>query len=1104
MMEGKMRSDSILSKVFFNGLKNGFFYGLILFIGVAVTNRSFAQSVEITPEMIQKGQEALDQGLITPEQARELQHKAATGTLTPAEIEAGQKLLEQQKSNETEAPTTETKPIEQPKKPVLVDSAIDDESTGPEESDQSQKDERIKIEPDEETPENETTKADKAEKREADEAEEIEAEPESEKDREAAQEASAAHFEEEYFKKSEASDYPVLPIFGHDLFSSAPSTFAPIKDIPVSNDYIIGPDDELKVQTWGLLEADYSLIVTKEGIINLPKIGRLSVGGLTFGEVKKLIKSKVEAMTGVKAGVSMGALRSIHVLVLGEVSAPGLYTISALASAANALLTSGGPTKLGSLRNVQVKRHGKVIARLDLYDFLLKGDTSSNSRLMPGDVIFVPQAGPQVMVSGNVKRPAVYEMKNEKTLETALNLSGGLAPRAFNQRIQIERFQDNKARIVLDISQAELAQKKRIPLRDGDLIRVFSILPGTQNAVFLFGNVTRPGRYAYTAGLRIKDILPDVGSLAIDTYFDYALIKRYRTVDMKAELLPFDLGALLKKNDQRQNLTLKPLDEVYIFDKSIFQDKEFAEVTGEVRRPGRYHLQDMKVRDLILKAGDLTHKAYLHKAEIIRIDTERNRHTLYFDVAAAMRNDPKHNLALQNEDRLIIHSIWEDQWKKSVTIQGEIKVPGEYDLTAGMRLSDLIFKAGGFTRQAYPDMGHLYRTDWRTKKKTLFTFNLSNAIKGDQTQNMLLEDLDEVVVHNIDEYMADYTVAVQGLVNNPGEYPYAANMTIKDLLLIAGNVKDAAFMDEAELVRFTIVDGRKVKTTVRKFDVGRALADDPTYNLKLMPQDVVTIKEIPEWWDKKKSVTVSGEVFFPGTYQIRTEEHLSDILKRAGGYTEYAYLYGAMFTRESVKAVQKERLDELARRLEKEVAQMMSVEVQTALSPQDMAAQSQMISTQKVLLENLKSAEPTGRVVVDLKPVAELAQTTSDLVLEDGDTIFIPKKPSTVSVLGAVYNPTALSFDQKQNKLRYYLAMTGGPTENAQEDAMYVVQANGTVISSKKTAWWSDFENTRLNPGDTVLVPERIIRPSYMRDFKDITQILYQIATTAGVTVALF
>jgi protein involved in polysaccharide export with SLBB domain len=473
-------------------------------------------------------------------------------------------------------------------------------------------------------------------------------------------------------------------------------------------------------------------------------------------------------------------------------------------------------------------------------------------------------------------------------------------------------------------------------------------------------------------------------------------------------------------------------------------------------------------------------------------------------VGEAMRNDPKHNLPIQDEDHLIIHSIWEDQWKKAVTIKGEVKEPGEYILTAGMRLTDLIFKAGSFTRYAYRNMGHLYRTDWQTKQKTIHTFNVSRALKGDQAQNLLLQDLDEVVVHHMDEYVADYAVSVQGLVNLPGEYPYAVNMTIKELLLVAGNVKDGAFMDEAELVRFTIAEGRKVQTTVRQFNIGRALSGDPDHNLKLKPQDVVTVKAIPEWWDKKKTVAVSGEVFFPGTYQIRKDERLSSILKRAGGYTEYAYLYGAMFTRESVKDVQKKRLNELARRLEKEVAHMTSKEVQAALSVEDVAAQSQLVSIQKVLIENLKSVQPVGRVVVDLKPIVDLTRTTSDMVLEDGDTIFIPKKPSTVNVLGAVYNPTALAFNEKEKEIRHYLAMTGGPTENARENAMYVVQANGTVVSSKKTAWWSDFRNTRLGPGDTVLVPERIARPNYMRDVKDISQILYQVATTAGVTALLF
>jgi len=1046
------------------GLRNWLVVGA-LFLVLFPVRAGIAQSVQVTPDMMKKAQEALAQGLITPEQARELQQKAAAGTLTQAEIEAGKKLMEERQGKSVESPSLPLQKPAQLSSPVVV----------------------------------ETAPGSLIQKEEARGS--VTQHPVG---RLAPRKGAEAHFEEQYFKKTDDPEYPVLPLFGHELFTSAPSTFAPIKDIPVSNDYLIGPDDELKVLTWGLIEATYSLTVDREGMINLPKIGRMPVGGLTFGEAKELIRSKVEAMTGVQSAVSMGSLRSIHVMVLGEVKAPGLYTISALATVANALLTSGGPTPLGSLRKVQLKRQGKTIATMDLYDFLLKGDTSSDGRLVSGDVIFVPQVGPLVMVSGNVKRPAAYEMKDSTTLETALNLAGGFAPRAFNQRIQIERSQANKAQVVVDITQAELAQKKGIPVVDGDLIRVFSILPDAQNAVFLYGNVRRPGRYAFHNGLKLSDLLPNVESLDIDSHFDYALIKRYRLNDMKAELIPFDLGALILKQDQRQDINLVPLDEVYVFKKNLFRDADCADIEGQVRRPGRFHIQDMKVRDLILKAGDLTAEAYLKKAEVIRIDAQRNRHTLYFDVAAALRDDPEHNLVLQNEDRLIIHSVWEDQWKEFVTITGEVKNQGEYNLTSGMRLTDLIFKAGNFTREAYLEIGHLYRTDWRSQEKTIHTFNLSKALQSDAAHNLLLQDLDQVVVHSMSEYVDRYTVSAQGLVNRPGEYPYATNMTVKDLLIVAGNVRDAAYMEEAELVRFSIEEGRKVETNVRKINLDGVLAGDPEHNLNLRPLDVVTVKAIPEWWDKKKTVTVTGEVFFPGTYQIRKDERLSDILQRAGGFTEYAYLFGTVFARESVKAVQRERLGEMAKRLETEVARMTSDEVQTAVSPEDLAAQSQFISSQKVLLEKIKSVEPTGRVVVDLKPINELAQGTNDLVLEDGDTIYIPRKPNTINVLGAVYNPTALSFDEKSRELRTYLEMTGGPTDNAETKSMYVVQANGTVISSKKSAWWSDFESTRLNPGDTILVPERVIRPSYMRNFKDITQILYQIATTAGVTAVLF
>jgi len=718
--------------------------------------------------------------------------------------------------------------------------------------------------------------------------------------------------DEEFYKKTPAVGKPLFEIFGHKLFSSVPSTFAPIKAVPVSNSYIIGPGDEIRIFMWGRLDATYSLEVDNEGTINIPEIGPLTVAGLTFGELKDLIKRKVEAITGVSANISMGKLRTIQIFVLGEAKSPGLYTVNSLATTANAILSAGGPTHLGSLRAIALKRQGKTITTIDFYDFLLKGDISSDARLMPGDVIFIPQAGPMVSVSGNVKRPAIYELKKNLSLENVLNLAGGLKPRAYNQRIQIERAFENRIETVLDISFEALRGKKPIPLQDGDLIKVFSILPSAVNAVYVYGNVLRPGQYAYKPGLRIRDVVPDLESLGTDTYFDYALIKRYSIADMESELIPFDLGRLFLAKDASQDLQLMPLDEVYIFNKAMFKDREYAVVEGEVRKPGAYFVDEK------------------------------------------------------------------------------------------MRLKDLLFRAGGLSRDAYMELGHLYRTDKRSKEVTILTFNVEKAIAGVPQHNLRLEDLDQVVVHSIREYVQEYTVAIYGMIHNPGPYPFATHMSIKDLLIVAGNLKDAAYTEKAELVRYDIVAGKEVQTSVVTFDVRLALSDDPGHNLKLQPLDMVHIKEIPEWWDKKKTAIISGEVYFPGTYQIRKDERISDIIERAGGYKEEAYLKGAFFTRESVRIDQQERLDDMIKRLEIELIAFSSKEIQGSLSKEDMAAQAEFLSSQKTLIAKLKATKASGRIVLLLLPVNELRSTDNDLILEDGDELIIPTESKTVNVLGSV------------------------------------------------------------------------------------------------------
>jgi len=404
------------------------------------------------------------------------------------------------------------------------------------------------------------------------------------------------------------------------------------------------------------------------------------------------------------------------------------------------------------------------------------------------------------------------------------------------------------------------------------------------------------------------------------------------------------------------------------------------------------------------------------------------------------------------------------------------------------------------------EIGHLYRTDWRTKEVTIHTFQLKKALEGDPEHNLLLEDLDSIVIHSIWEYVEKNIVTIEGMVNKPGDYPYATNMTVRDLILVAGNVKYAAYMKTAEVIRYDIVEGEKVKTSVLNFDVNLALRKDPAHDLKLNPQDVVYIKEIPEWGEKK-TVTILGEVNFPGTYPVRRDERLSSVIERAGGYTEEAYLRGGVFTRESVRIVQQERLEAMMNRLEIEIAGFSAREVQTALSSEDIAAQAQFITVQRALLARLQEAKATGRVVIFLKPLDTFKGTSGDLIMENGDRLHIPPEPTTINVLGAVYNPTALVYDKERSRVKNYLSRVGGPTENAEEDQMYIIRANGTVVSKKSTSWFvfgKRFKNVRLYPGDTLLVPQKVVQPNYLRDVKDITQILYQIAVTTGVIVTLF
>src|SRR6202050_5683115 len=309
-----------------------------------------------------------------------------------------------------------------------------------------------------------------------------------------------------------------LPLFGQSLFDQPPSTFAPMDLMEVPSDYVIGPGDGLQIRVWGQLAGDLRVTVDRAGQIYIPQVGQISVAGIHYGELEEHLKSEIsKVFKNFNLTVNIGRIRSIQVLVVGNARYPGTYTISSLSTLVNAIFASGGPTPQGSLRHIQVRRDGATITDFDFYDLLIKGDKSKDVRLLPGDVLYIPHVGPLVAIAGSVNSPAIYEMKDNSTLSDLIEFAGDLSTVADTNKITIDRFVNHQARKTLEFPYD--AQSRAQPLKDGDIVRVFSIVPRFEDTVTLRGNVANPGRYPWKPGMRVRDLIPDAQALLTRRYW---------------------------------------------------------------------------------------------------------------------------------------------------------------------------------------------------------------------------------------------------------------------------------------------------------------------------------------------------------------------------------------------------------------------------------------------------------------------------------------------------------------------------------------------------------------------------------------------------------
>jgi polysaccharide export outer membrane protein len=428
-----------------------------------------------------------------------------------------------------------------------------------------------------------------------------------------------------------------------------------------------------------------------------------------------------------------------------------------------------------------------------------------------------------------------------------------------------------------------------------------------------------------------------------------------------------------------------------------------------------------------------------------------------------------------------------------VFMVGDVKSPGAYTLSSLSTVSNALFAAGGPAKT-----GSMRDIQVRRNGKTVVSFDLYDfLLRGDKTGDVRLMTGDVIFVPPVGPL-----VAVAGYVNHPAIYELKGETRLSDLIRMAGGLTAVAYTGRVQVQRV------EDHTTRSIFDSDLLnLGSDPSKDIALSNGDVVKVFSVMDTtdWNQYRTVRIEGAVKNPGEYTMDKGATLSSLIDRAGGFTENAYLKGAIFTRETVRKLQQTQLDEAIDRLEQQLFTQSAQTIEAALSPDAAQQQQAAMEQRRSLIAKMRAAKAKGRMTIHLTQMDTFKGAPSDIALEDGDVLHVPERPNHIQVLGAVYNQTAFLYDPKATTASY-LEKAGGMTQDAEEDALYVLRIDGSAISKREAGGFfrSKFMHAKLDPGDTIVVPEKIERIAYLREFKDITQILYQIAVTAGVLIVVF
>lgn len=811
----------------------------------------------------------------------------------------------------------------------------------------------------------------------------------------------SSNVEEEWLKKGEQEE---LKRFGLDLFSGSPSTFAPISDVPVPANYTVGAGDEIIVQLFGKENETHRLRVNRAGTINFPSLGPVNVAGMHFSDVRDSLTQRVkEQMIGVRSDISLGELRTMQVFVMGDAYKPGAYTVSALTTISQAIYYSGGFGESGALRDIQLKRDGKIIRKLDMYDLLLKGDASNDVRLLPDDVVLIGSVNDTVSIEGEINRPAIYELKAGETYQQLIQMAGGFTANAHVEQLEIKRYASHGAReaLTLDFNKTQDRQSK---VKNGDAIKILKKSEELTRYVQVEGDVRHPGYVEWRNGLRVADLFKSVDSAFNSTAdVNYAVVVREINPQRDIEVFQLSLANAILSPGSQDNLKLHSRDRILVFNRFNNED-----------------LDTLATQDAVSKAKTLE-----QAQEQAELEQQKEQEVMSSSVAVS-------------------HSANGTLNNQSTTEQA--------------KPAKIIFRGKEITEEDFEKL----------KQNTRRTL-LAPVLLQLQEQSRL--------------GLAPQIAEVFGEVKHPGRYPITPRMTVSTLIEAAGGLTYNAFTINAELARTAINSAdERAYIDVERIDLRKAIQGSASDDAVIVGRDRLNILEKPNV-KLQSTVTLQGEVRFPGTYTVRQGETLSELLDRAGGLTEFAHPQGAIFTREALRLQEQKLLNQYAADMRKETAK------KTFRADSNIGSVISDPEKTLAFVEEASRSKALGRMVVQLNRILK-GERSADFMLEDGDFLFVPTFRNTVSIMGEVQVPITYLLDNKLD-VDDYLNKAGGAKKQADEDRIFVVRADGSVYKPSSGYWFGN-NKEGLKAGDTIVVPIDTDYRDALSTWTAATQILYQ------------